>query len=279
MHPFLIQVGGASEEVAEVKNMKIPGPGGDIPIRIYYPKGNGPFPVLVLIHGGGWFVGNLDTNDKISRSLTNRTPCMVVSVDYRLAPEHKFPAVAQDAYEATKWVADNASRINGDQSRIAVCGDSAGGNLAAVVCLMAKDKGHPSIAYQVLIYPILDVSSFDRDSYQEYGEGYLVSLDGMKFSKDSYIRREEDVLDPYVSPLLASDLSGLPPTLILNAEFDVLKDEGIAYANRLKQAGVEVTHANYDTMTHGFFTMAAMFDKANDAINEVATALHEVFTK
>jgi len=222
-------------------------------------------------------IGNLDTHDGPCRALANRSDCIVVSVDYRLAPESKFPAAADDAYAATCWAAENATGINGDASRIAVCGDSAGGNLAAAVCLMARDKSGPDLKCQVLVYPITNLESLDTDSYRQHAEGYLLTADGMLYYRNHYIDREKDTRHPYASPLLAEDLSGLPPALMIAAEYDVLKDEGKAYVDRLQRAGVSVEYKLYEDMIHAFFNMGGIVDTAQAAYDDAAAALRKAF--
>jgi acetyl esterase len=278
-NPIFIKLGGPPEAVAKVQDVNIPGPAGQIPIRIYTPEGDKPFPILVYFHGGGFVICNLDTHDALCRSLANGASCIVVSVDYRLAPEHKFPAAVEDAYAATRWVADNANRISGDATRIAVGGDSAGGNLAAVVSLMAREKGGPSLIYQLLVYPVTDLSSVDTDSYREHGEGYILTKDSMGYYRDHYVGRREELQNAYASPLLAQELKGLPPALVLTAEFDVLTDEAEAYADRLKKAGVPVKYTCYKGMIHAFFSLAAVVDRARDAMNEATAALRSAFAK
>ncbi|GLB60510.1 alpha/beta hydrolase [Cytobacillus sp. NCCP-133] len=267
---------GEPEEVGKIENRKIPGPGGEIPIRIYTPKGVGPFPALVYYHGGGWVIGDLETVEVPCRLLTNLANCVVVSVDYRLAPEHKFPAAADDCYAATKWVAENAASIGVDPNLIAVGGDSAGGNLAAVVSLMAKDKSEFSLAYQMLIYPVTN-HSYATESYTENTEGYLLTKDSMEWFWNHYLRNEEDGKNPYASPLQAKDLSGLPPALVLTGEFDPLRDEGEANAERLKEAGVPVEAKRYDGMIHGFFWMPGALEQGRKSIEQAADALNRVF--
>jgi len=278
-NPVFIKLGGPPESVADVKDLDIPGPAGQIPIRIYTPQGTGPFPVLVFFHGGGFVICNLDTHDSICRSLANGASCIVVSVDYRLAPEHKFPAAVDDAYAATQWVAFNADRIKGDPDRIAVGGDSAGGNLSAVVSLLARDKGGPSLIYQLLLYPVTNLSSFDTDSHRQHGEGYILTSDGMEYYRDHYVEHEEELQNPYVSPLLAQEMTGLPPALVITAQFDVLTDEAEAYANRLKEAGVQVKYICFDGMIHAFFSLPTVIDQARDAMDEATAALRTVFAK
>ena len=275
-NPMLAELGGSPEPVSNVVNRQIPGPAGDIPVRIYSPEGDGPFPVFVFFHGGGYVIGNLDTHDAPCRAIANLTPCVVISVDYRLAPENKFPAAAEDAYAATLWAANNTGEINGDPARIAVGGDSAGGNLAAVVSLMARDKKGPDLRYQILIYPIINLASIDTQSYTEHAEGYLLTREGMIYYRDHYLSQEQDAHNPYASPLLAEDHSGLPPALIIAAEYDVLKDEGEAYIDMLSRAGVPVTYKLYDDMIHAFYNMAGVVDRAKDAFEDIAAGLRSL---
>jgi len=269
-----IALAGEGEPVAAVENRSIPGPAGEIPVRIYTPSGQPPFPALVYYHGGGWVVGNLDMVDTVCRALANRAGSVVVSVDYRLAPEHKFPASAEDAYAAAHWVATNASTIGVDPGRIAVGGDSAGGNLAAVVSLIARDRGSPSLAYQVLVYPVTDYA-FDTPSYQANGKDYFLTTEMMEWFWNHYLRTPEDGNNPYASPLRATNLAGLPPALVITAEYDPLRDEGERYAQRLREAGVPVRQTRYDGMVHGFFTMPGTFDKAKQAVDEIAEELRK----
>ncbi|MFC2948048.1 alpha/beta hydrolase [Virgibacillus sediminis] len=269
---------GEPQEVAKVENTNIPAhDGGKVGLRIYTPEGNGPFPVLVFYHGGGWVLGDLDVVDPIMRQITNETASIVVSVDYRLAPEHKFPVPAEDCYTATKWVAENIQKHNGDPKRLAVAGDSAGGNLAAVVPLMAKDRGGPAISLQILLYP---VTNFDTTttSYLENGKGNYLETDAMHWFNDQYLNSEEDKKNPYTAPLLAKDLSGLPPALIFTAEYDVLRDEGEAYAQRLKEAGVSVEHTRFDGQIHGFFWMPTIMDDAHKALAQIKKEMKKQFS-
>lgn len=269
---------GIPEEVGKVENRTIPGPGGEIPVRIYTPEGEGPFPSLVFYHGGGWVIGDLDTVDVPCRLLTNRANCVVVSVDYRLAPEHKFPAAADDAYAAAKWVVENGPSIQVDSSRVAVGGDSAGGNLAAVVSLMARDKNEIDLAYQLLIYPVTNYS-YETVSYRDNAVGYLLTKDSMVWFWNHYLRDAEDGKNPYASPLRTEDLSSLPPALVITAEFDPLRDEGEAYAQRLKEAGVQVEETRYNGMIHGFFWMPGALEQGMQAVNQAADALKRAFAK
>ena len=260
------------QAVLRVENRAIPGADGDIPVRIYTPKSSAPLPVLVYFHGGGWVLGDLDAADPICRSLANGAECVVVSADYRLAPEHKFPVAVEDAFAATRWVAQNAAAIGGDTDRIAVAGDSAGGNLAAAVALMARDRGEPHLAYQLLIYPVTQYG-FDTESYRQYERGYGLSKDDMVWFWDRYLPRAADGQNSYASPLLAGSLSHLPPALIVTAECDVLRDEAEAYAARLEKAGVPVRLWRYDGMIHNFIGLAPVVDRGKQALAEIAGQL------
>ena len=270
--------GEEPEPVAKVEDRSIPGPGGQIPVRIYTPQGSGPFPILVYFHGGGWVIGNVDTHDPTCRTLTNAAGCVVVSVDYRLAPEHKFPAAVDDCYAATQWVAANAAAINGDSGRIAIGGDSAGGNLTAVVAIEARDGGGPPLVFQLLVYPVTDYS-FSTPSYRDNADGYLLTKDSMVWFWDHYLRTEADGQDHRASPLRASDLTGLPPALVITAEYDPLRDEGEAYAARLQESGVSVTCTRYDGMIHGFYGLTAVVDQARKAVDESVAALRASFAR
>ena len=264
-------------EVAKVEDRKIPGPGVEIPVRIYTPFGFGPFPVLVWFHGGGWVIGDLDSADGTARHLTVGAGCVTVSVDYRLAPETKFPGAADDCYAATVWAAQHAARLNGDPSRIALGGDSAGGNLAAAVSLMARDRGLPPLLFQLLVYPVTE-RDFDTDSYQRCADGYLLSRDSMKWYWDHYLSTPAAAANPYAAPMQAKDVRNLPAALVITAEYDPLCDEGEAYAQRLKDAGVPTTCSRYDGMIHGFFGMSAVLDKGKQAIDEASRSLLKAFT-
>ncbi len=265
------------EQVARVENRTIPGPAGEIPVRIYTPQGNGPFPALVFFHGGGWVICNLDTHDGICRGLANGAGCVVVSVDYRLAPEHKFPAAPEDCYAATQWVAENAAELNVDASHIAVGGDSAGGNLTAVVAQMARDRGGPHLVFQLLIYPATDFR-MNTPSIEENATGYFLTKDDMIWFTNHYLNSEEDKTNPLASPLLASDLSGLPPALIITAQYDPLRDEGELYGQKLREAGVPVTVSRYAGVIHGFFGSIPS-DKGKQAEAEASAALRVAFGK
>lgn len=254
----------------------IPGPGPDIPVRIYTPAGPGPFPILAWFHGGGWVVGDLDSADGTARQLTVGANCVTVSVDYRLAPETKFPGASDDCYAATVWAAQHAAELNGDAARLAVGGDSAGGNLAAAVSLMARDRQGPALAFQLLVYPVTD-RNFTTASYTDNAEGYLLSKASMEWYWDHYLSDPADASNPYAAPLQATDLSSLPPALVITAEYDPLCDEGEAYGARLKTAGIPTVCTRYDGMIHGFFGMWAALDKGKLAIDEASIALRKAF--
>ncbi|MDA1129342.1 MAG: alpha/beta hydrolase [Chloroflexi bacterium] len=264
-------------EVAKVEDRAIPGPDGDVPVRIYTPEGDGPFPILAWYHGGGWVVGDLDSADGTARNLCVGGQCLVVSVDYRLAPDTKFPGPAEDCWSATTWAVDNASSINADPSRLAVGGDSAGGNLAAGIALMAADRGGPEIALQLLVYPVTDVN-FTTVSYGENAEGYSLTKTTMEWYWDQYLSGKEDATNPYAVPMQANSLAGQPAALVITAEYDPLRDEGEAYAKRLEEAGVETTATRYDGVIHGFFSMGAV-DKGQQAVDEASAALRTAFAR
>ena len=258
--------------IAETRDLAIPGPGGAIPARLYRSATTGTLPALVFFHGGGWVVGNIEGHDTACRHLANRADCAVVSVDYRLGPEHKFPAAVEDCFAATAWVAGNAASLGVDPVRLAVGGDSAGGNLAAVVSLLARDKGTPRVACQVLIYPATD-AAMRHDSIGRFAEGYVLTRSTMRWFYEQYLRSPEDAADWRVSPLLAPDLSGLPPAYVLTAGYEPLCDEGDAYAARLAAAGVAVTHRRFPGQVHGFAMNGRIIRAAETALDEVAAAL------
>ena len=272
----MVALAGEPESIARIENRTVPGPAGQIPVRIYTPVGTAPFPVLVYFHGGGWVIGNLDTHDGICRSLANRVGCLVVSVDYRLAPEHRFPAAPEDCYAATRWLAEHAGSLGGDKGRIAVGGDSAGGNLAAVVALMARDRGGPKLAFQLLVYPATD-TDFETRSYRENSEGYFLTRADMVWFWNHYAPRDEDRRNPYAAPLRAASLRGLPPALVITAEFDPLCDDGNAYAARLREDGVPVRLSQQDGLIHGFFQMGAVIDRGRASVDEASRALKDAF--
>lgn len=259
------------EPVGEVHNTTIPGPESPIPLRLYYPELDEPAPVIVFFHGGGWVIGDLDTHDNVCRALTNAANAVVISVDYRLAPEHPFPAALDDAYAATQWAATHAETLGGDPANLIVAGDSAGGNLAASVSHRARDWDGPEIAHQVLIYPAVNIPDIRHfDSYRENGTGYLLEFTTMEWFYDQYLPDPVDRGNIYAAPLMATDFTDLPPATVITAGFDPLHDEGTAYANQLTEAGVNVAHHNYPGMIHLFINFLGLIDQAESAIEEIA---------
>jgi acetyl esterase len=267
------------EEVGGVEDRTIPGPVVDIPVRIYRPLEGiaAAAPGVVYFHGGGWVICDLDSHDGACRRIANAVGAVVVSVDYRLAPEHKFPAAADDAYAATVWAAANAGDLGIDPSRLAIAGDSAGGNLTAVVALMARDRSGPPLAFQALIYPVID-SAATRDTYPsktDNAKGFFLTTSQMNWYRDQYVGSDADGDEPYCSPHLASSLADLPAACVITAEMDPLRDEGEHYAALLEAAGVPVTVYRAPGMFHGFFGMDAMLDGAKDAQTFAFTAMRD----
>lgn len=258
--------------IGAVEDRSISTAAGSLPLRIYRPAGDGPFPVLVNFHGGGWVIGDLDTADAVCRGMAEGAGCIVVSVDYRMAPEHVYPAAVEDAYAATCWAAENQQELGGN-GKLAVTGESAGGNLAAVVCLKARDEGGPNIDFQLLAYPVVD-HDLDRGSYQENGEGYLLEKETMVWFWNQYCPAERRS-EPAASPLLADSLANLPPALILTAEFDPLRDEGNAYADALVAAGVPARSLCFDGLVHDFLATAELFTCSRAAFDQVAGELRK----
>lgn len=268
-------------DVGSVDDRTIPGPAGDIPIRTYSPPGapggDGPFGGLVWYHGGGWVVGDLETHDNTCRVLCAEAGVVVVAIDYRLAPEHPFPAGSDDAWAALEWVASKGGELGLDPSRLAVGGDSAGGNLAALVAIRARDEGGPALKLQLLVYPGTDLT-MGHPSIVENGEGYFLTAADMRWFADHYLgaeREHGDPSDPRVSPLAVDDLRGLPPAVVVTAGFDPLRDEGDAYAARLASAGVPVIHDENPTMIHGFFQMAELVPAAAESVSRAAVRLRD----
>jgi len=257
--------------VASVQDRVVPGPAGELPVRVYTPEGEPPFPIVVFFHGGGWVVGTLDSYDPLCRALAAAVPAVVVSVGYRLAPEDRWPAAVEDAYAATVWASRKAAELGGAQHRLAVAGDSAGGNLAAVVALGARDRGGPPIAFQLLVYPVLDAAA-DTASWRDHAEDFHLTAAGMRWYWDHYLG-PADGSAPDASPLRAAFLGGLPPALVIGAEHDILRDEGEAYAARLRDAGVAATASRYPGVVHGFFRWRAVTGAADAALQEAAAAL------
>ena len=259
-------------DIARAEERTIPGPAGDIPIRVYSPATEAVLPVVVFFHGGGWTIGDVGCYDQIARKLAVASGLTVVSVEYRLAPEHVFPAAVEDSYAVTEWIADHGTELGVDGSRLAVAGDSAGGNLAAVTSILARDRGRPTIAFQLLVYPVVD-GTMSFPSVKENGEGYLLTADDMAWFYDQYAPPDADRKNPMLSPLYAPDLSGLPPALAITAEYDPLRDEGEAYADALQQAGVEARSSRYDGMVHGFVPIDGVIPTATQAIEEAGASL------
>jgi acetyl esterase len=265
-------------EIAASVDRSIAGPGGTLALRLYRPIGSRPgeaLPALVYFHGGGWTIGDLDTHDVICRRLANRASCAVISVDYRLAPEAKFPAAVEDCWAATRWVREQGASIGVDVRRIAVGGDSAGGNLAAVVALLARDAGL-RLAFQLLIYPATDFAN-DKPSHDLFAEGYMLTRTSIAWFTGNYLAGPADIADWRASPLRAASLARVAPAFVVTAGFDPLRDEGKAYAERLTEAGVATRHASYDGMIHGFFGMTGKIDTARLAIDEAGAALAAAF--
>ena len=263
-------------ELKSVAPLSIPAPHGSIPARVYTPvtlrSAGGLAPCLVFFHGGGWVIGDLDSHDVVCRKLADEGQLLVISVDYRLAPEHKFPAAVDDAITATKWIADNARSLGIDAERLTVGGDSAGGNLATVVAISARDGNGPAISGQVLIYPATDFA-MTHPSHSEPETSILLTHSVIKWFRDHYLNGAADVHDWRASPARASTLIGLPPAYVLTAGADPLRDEGDEYARRLKEAGVPVTYRHFSGQFHGFFTMGKLLQQANVAAGEIGAWL------
>jgi acetyl esterase len=262
--------------LAEIANITIPGGAGPIAARIYRASLESNQPVIVYFHGGGFVIGNLESHDGTCRRLCHGIGCTVVSVDYRLAPEHVFPAAVDDSYAATKWVADNAKSLRVDAARIAVAGDSAGGNLAAVFAVVARDRGGPALCHQLLTYPVTGMG-FKSESYTSNGTGYFLTKDMMVWFGVQYVPSGHPIEDPLLSPLYAADLSKLPPATVITAEYDPLRDEGEAYAKKLQEAGVPTKLIRYDGVFHGFFSMNGAIDQADEAHAFAAGELKKAF--
>lgn len=262
--------------LSKVEDRFIPvGNDEEIRIRIYTPHGQGPFPLFIYYHGGGWVIGSIEMTDASCRMIANQTGRIVVSVDYRLAPENKFPVPVEDCYAALQWVHEHSADINANASNIAVGGDSAGGNLAAVVAMKARDEGGPAISAQVLIYPVTNLD-YNTGSYESFQKGFGLDRELMKWFGNHYIARQEDQTNKYVAPLLADDVSKLPPAFVITAENDVLRDEGLAYAERLREAGVTVESVCEEGLVHGYFSNVLIFSERIEAvIGKIAEFLNE----
>jgi len=262
-----------------VEDFGVPGPAGPVPVRLYQPEAlldGTVLPVLIFLHGGGWVFGDLDSHDHVCRALAHEAAMVVLSVDYRLAPENPFPAAVDDCMAVLRWVTANAEGIGGDPARIAVGGDSAGGNLSAVTALQARGDDEAAVAFQLLVYPSTDFEA-DTPSLHENADGYLLTQAAIEHFAGLYVPAGTDRRDPRISPIYG-DLAGLPPAHVITAEFDPLRDEGAAYAEALKAAGVDVTYSLYPGMVHGFMRMGALVDDANAAIQESAKRMRDVLT-
>lgn len=266
------QLAPSIESIHEVIDLTAPGPGGDLSLRAYRPSATKPLPVVVFFHGGGFIGGNLDTHDDLCRVLANTSGCVVVAVDYRLAPAHRFPAAADDAFAALAWISANASSVGGDPGRLAVSGDSAGGNLAAVTALMARDRGYPRLRLQLLIYPMITPLA-SGPSTVDNATGYLVTTEALRQCWAEYLTSEADAIHPYASPNSAKRFDGLPPAFIVTAEHDPLRDEGEAYGKQLSQAGVPVTVDRSAGMIHGFVSYWSVLDVGNRTVGRMGDAL------
>jgi acetyl esterase len=268
---------GEPADVARVENRFIPSRTAEIPVRIYTPYGEGPFAALVMFHGGCWIVGNIGLADRPHRTIAAATRCIVIAVNYQKAPEHRFPIPLDDCYAGFRWTVEHADELGLDPSRIGVAGDSAGGNLAAAVCLLARQRGETQPAAQILIYPALD-PTLETDSAKNFAEGYGLTTEDMRWSWHQYVPDESKLFSPLVAPLHESSLEGLPPAVVVTAEFDILRDEGQAYAGRLAAAGNSAVRLDYDGAIHGFLWMAGAVDVCVRMLSDVRTALDGLWT-
>jgi acetyl esterase len=271
------ELGGPEQPVHRVENRRIPGDGGMIPVRVYAPLPASQLPALVYFHGGGFVLGGLDSSDRTCRALANASGCIVISVDYRLAPEHVFPAAVDDAFAVTQYVAEHAAEFGADPALLAVGGDSAGGTLATVVALRARDARGPALAFQLLVYPWVDFLD-DSPSMREFAADHFLTADAMAWFANYYLPAPIDRRQPWVSPLNAN-LAGLPPAFVLTAECDPLRDQGEAYARRLQDASVATTVKRYEGMFHPFFSLGGIIDGGREAISDAATALKTALTR
>ncbi len=270
---------GTAADIAAIETVAMPGPGGPLHLRTYRPHGHPPFPLVVFFHGGGFVLGALEEFDVFCSRLASGAGALVVSVDYRLAPEHKFPAAAEDAVAAVRWLAGHAAPLGGDAAGMAVAGDSAGGNLAAVVSTAARDDGSPRLVEQVLICPWLDLSSTTSSSFCLFGNGSWLSTSSVSWYTSHYLATRAQATDRRASPLLADRHSNLPPTLVIAAEFDVLRDQGVEYAARLREGGTPVDYRLYPGTLHDFATLPGLFDQANDAIADICSVLEHAWRR
>ncbi len=268
---------GTPPEPFAVESLLIEEGDSQLKAWLYRPSEKKKLPILVFFHGGGFTIGSLQSHDAVCRHLCVEADCLVLSVDYRLAPEHKYPAAIEDAWAATCWAVNNAKRLGGDPDRVAVGGDSAGGNLAAIVCLMAREAGDPQIAFQLLIYPLIDMTC-SMPSHTTFANGYRLTRDLITWFYESYVSKDDDITHWRASPINAHSLAGLPPAYILSAGFDPLQDENKSYAYKLEAAGVPVVHSHYGDMIHGFYTMPGILDRAREALSESAAELRRAFS-
>ena len=267
---------GEREPIKRVEDRVVDAGGARLPIRIFTPEGAGPLPILVFFHGGGWVLGDCESYDTPCRALANAAGCIVISVEYRLAPEHKFPTAPEDCYAAMLWTVRNAPSLGGDPTRMAIGGDSAGGNLTAVVAQMARDRGAPALLLQVLIYPVTN-HALDTASYRANADGYLLTKAAMEWFWNHYLQEARDGTQPYASPLRATNFANLPPALLITAEYDPLRDEGAAYGIKLREAGVRVVHSDYPGMIHGFFSLGQVFRQTRELHGQISAELRRVF--
>ncbi|HTP77385.1 MAG TPA: alpha/beta hydrolase [Rhizomicrobium sp.] len=270
-------VGPKDVPVGKTENLTVPGPGGPVPIRVYTPvaAGRDPMPALIYYHGGGWVIGNIDTHDGLCRMMANEGGFRVISVDYRLGPEHKYPAAIDDSFAALSWVSANAASIGVDANRIAVGGDSAGGALAAEVAQLAKAKGGIDVACQMLLFPVTHIGAKTK-SLSDFQAGYFLEKETLDWFYDCYLPANADKNDPKISPLLAKDVSGLPPAYVMLGGFDPLHDEGLQYADKLRAAGVKVTLADYESLVHCFIYMQSFLPQAHEALTAASRAVAEM---
>ncbi len=265
---------GQAPKIARTVNKRFDAGGRSVVTRLYYPEciPTSSLPLVVYFHGGGWSFGSIETHDNVCRTLCAGATCIVASIDYHLAPEHKFPTAVEDAVAASLWAHENASALGADRTRIVLAGDSAGANLAAVASLALRDKGYPDLLGQLLIYPATDMA-MSHASHKFFGDGYRLTRPLMVWSSTNYLREGQDIMDPRASPLRAKDHSGLPPTIIVTAGFDPLRDEGAAYAARLRNAGVDIQYRCFDNLIHGFISLTGVVNAAARALAEITVML------
>jgi len=269
---------GETQDVAEVRDLLVPGPAGELPVRIYFPNSDTPLPILVFFHGGGWVFGDVEIVDKPCRALANAIGCIVASVEFRRSPETKFPGPVEDCYAATAWIAGHAEELGGNRDRVGVAGDSAGGNLAAAVTLVARDRGGPRLAYQLLAYPVTAPEARSEfASYTENAEGYLLTRRAMVWFWGHYLASPADGEHPYAAPLRAQHAVGLPPATLITCEFDPLRDEAVAYAEKLRAANVPVTVLHQRGMIHGFLWLGGVLDRMNEILPAIAAEARRAF--